>query len=167
MEDRKTVFVGKREYRLFGDTYFDVETPDNLCKILNELCAPGNRTNQYRYRIFYGDRETGKCWMEEYDTMGYFGRSLGPVKVALLIHNRCSTGGPAIIDKNVMKIVRIKDNYTIYQDPKFYIPNATMSLSPSGERVEVKFGDECHASFTDEKKATRYMLFMMGRRHNK
>ena len=36
----------------------------------------------------------------------YIGNSLGPLKVPLLIHNRRSSGGPAILDHCVVKIKR-------------------------------------------------------------
>ena len=69
--------------KVVNGMYFSESTNDKVCNILS--------TSKERLRFYYGDIKTGKCWMEEYDTIGYVGKSSGSVKVPLLIKNSTST----------------------------------------------------------------------------
>lgn len=55
-------------------------------------------------------------WNEQFDVTGYVGRSTGPIKVPLLIHNRRSLGGPAILDHCIIGVRETgKDGRLLYQ----------------------------------------------------
>lgn len=95
---------------------FSKDTPDRVCEILSFYC--GNKDQ--RVRIFYGDKKTGKDWFERWDTIGYIGRSCGQVSVPLIIANKRSLCGPAILDDCIVKITINKQ--VVYQHPKYHAP---------------------------------------------
>ena len=65
-------------YKVVNGTSYDSRTPDRLIAEL-ETAMRHNK----KVRIFLGDTETGRDWLEEYDVYGLVGRSGGSVKVPL------------------------------------------------------------------------------------
>lgn len=57
-----------------------------------------------RLRFDFGDPLFGTSWGEQYDTTGYIGPTMGPIKAPLLIHNRRSMGGTILDAENVVAI---------------------------------------------------------------
>jgi hypothetical protein len=85
-------------YRVVHGTYYSSRTPRQVIQILEEARESGQVL-----RVHYGDRETGKDWLDEYDVEGTIGRSMGPVKIPLLITpGEC--GGPGMLDDAIVKI---------------------------------------------------------------
>lgn len=82
-----------------------------------------------RLRIWYGDPETGRPRMDEHEVVGYVGRSMGPVKVPLLVHNARSRGGAPIAAHCIVRIDWIAERRTMYQHPKWYFPGAFIERS--------------------------------------
>lgn len=106
------------EYKIVNGTYYHKETPDQVIEILE-----GSRLSyrEKRLRVHYGDTKTGKDWMEQYDIMGYVGRSMGPIKIPLLIHNKRSMGGGGMLDHCIVKITEtVKPHKVLYQHPKYH-----------------------------------------------
>lgn len=98
-----------------GTSYHD-ETPDAVIRILENA-----RVNRTRLHISLGDTDSGKDWLEEFETHGYVGRSIGPVKVPLLIANRRSLGGGAILDHCIVRIRLTTGRQTVlWQHPKYH-----------------------------------------------
>ena len=89
------------EYRIEGDTAYHIDTPIPVIEILEDA-----RRNRSRIRIWYG--KDGRCWNDEFDTIGTVGRSTGQYKIPLLIKNSRSIGGAAILDDC---IIRVDVNY--------------------------------------------------------
>jgi len=143
-----------KNYKVVNGMSFDENTPDTVCKILSDYYG-----KQVRLRLYYGDTVTGRCWMEEYDTIGYIGRSWGPNKAPFLIKTRNSDGGGAILDRCVIKITVGK--HTLYKRPNFNMP----SVTTDGEKV--LFDGEIYANCKDEKQAARLAAFMRGERNCK
>lgn len=56
----------------------------------------------YRLRIYYGDPASGRWWGDI--ESGYIGRSAGPMKVPILLRNKLSRGGHAILDHCIVKV---------------------------------------------------------------
>lgn len=114
-----------------------------------------------RIRIFYGDRETGRDWLEEHDTRGIIGWSCGRVKAPLMIARRNSTGGTAILDHCILKITT-KDSrgriVTVYQVANYQQP------APVVVGTEVFINGNCQARFKTEGAAVRYAAFIRGER---
>lgn len=143
-----------KEYKVVDGTHFNPKTPDVVCNILNTYLD-----KEERIRVFYGDRETGRCWMDEYDTIGRIGRSMGPCKIPLLIKTRRSMGGAALLDDC---IIRIQDRgRVLYQHSKFNMPTV------KAEGCKVMFDDSVYADCKSEIQAQKLAAFMRGERNNK
>jgi len=87
---------------------------DKILNKLSELYSTGERI-----RIFYGNSDTGSDWMEQCDIMGIVRKSTGQNPIYILIHNKKSSGGGAILTKNIVKITVNKK--TVYQHPLYNI----------------------------------------------
>ena len=101
------------EYQLSENgTSYHAETSRRIIQVLE-------RARKYHTRITvdYGDVKTGKSWNEHFDITGYVGRSMGPVKVPLLVHNSRSMGGGAMLDHCILSIrfANKKDGGFLYQ----------------------------------------------------
>jgi len=87
------------QYKITCGTYYHPDTPDALIKVLEDC-----RENKTRIIIDYGDTKTGESWGETHDILGTIGRSSGPVRVPLLLHNARSAGGGAILDHCILSV---------------------------------------------------------------
>ena len=148
-------------YKIKNGIAYHGETSDNVVSALEYA-----RENNSRIRVFYGDTNTGKCWLEEHDVMGKIGRSTGRIKVPLLINNVRSLGGPSLVDHYIIRITMNKRD--IYRHPKFYIGEFEMKDSVHDDYpVAVYVDGENVANFEDEKKAERWIKFMKGESNRK
>ncbi|MBU0501432.1 MAG: hypothetical protein KJ867_15625 [Gammaproteobacteria bacterium] len=93
--ERGTLSVMEKRERLFSllaaskkdlGTWYDPTTPEKVRKILETLRKRGEKV-----RIFYGDSESGRDWLEENDALGHIGRSTGTLKIPLLVSDVCWT----------------------------------------------------------------------------
>lgn len=96
-------------YRRHDGIYYHAETPVEVVRALNAA-----RQARTRIRLRLGDVETGKDWLEEFDVEGYVGNSTGPLKVPLLVHNRRSSGGGAILDHCILRIIETRTGRVLY-----------------------------------------------------
>ena len=78
-------------------TFYHRETPDEVITVLERA-----RADRLRLRLWYGDVKTGRAWGER--ESGRLGRSGGPVKVPIMLNNRRSHGGGAILDHCIVKV---------------------------------------------------------------
>ena len=128
--------------------------------------------NGERVRIWYGSN--GNVWHEEYDVIGYVGRSGGSVKTPLLVYNKRSYGGGAILVDSVVKVVTT-DGKVLYSDPEYSIPEYTAI----GDEVWIENNAETYtghgtsgyatlwARCESENHAERLAGFMSGKRFSK
>lgn len=144
------------QYKEHGGTFFHAQTDEIVCGCLLEAMKRGQRL-----RLWYGDTKTGKAWHEEHDTIGYIGRSCGPVKIPLLIKNSQSTGGGGILDHCIVAITTAQGRSAIYRHPKFN----QGKWSVVG--AQVLCDGELYANCKNEKQAQRLSGFMSGRRNSK
>lgn len=91
-------------------TQFHDETPQELRDLLESL-----RESQTRVIIRFGDTKTGKCWNDEWDNIGYIGRSTGIKPITLLVYNKRSLGGGGILDASILKIMTSNGREVLYQ----------------------------------------------------
>lgn len=98
------------------ETWFDLDTPPEVRRILEQYRKSGEQL-----RLFYGDRKTGRDWMEENEVMGEIGRSVGIFKVPLLIE-KSGYGGPAILDACILRLMDVKTGKELYRDQKYRPP---------------------------------------------
>lgn len=142
-----------------GTTYHE-ETPDEVIRVLENA-----RQNRTRLHISLGDQQTGRDWLEEFETHGYVGRSMGPIKVPLLISNTRSLGGGAILDHCIVRIRTSAGGRVLWQHPSYHhgqlqIRQKTEPVTlPDGRilRVEVVQNGKEQAAFEDMSKARRYI----------
>ena len=121
-----------------------------------------------RIRVWYGDTTTGKAWPEENDVTGTIGRSTGPQHAPLLVNNKRSMGGPALLDHCIVRIDTTSGR-TLYQHPTFSagIWLARDCKDCEGYAIEVLHNGEPNARFETQSAADRYIEFMLGNRYAK
>lgn len=152
-----------------GGLWFNKKTPERVMTIIAHAYHSGKRI-----RVFYGDTETGRDWMEEYDVMGTVGRSTGKHKVPLLINNSRSHGGTAIMCSHIVKITI--DKTVVYKHPDYYIHdmkigdgNPDVGLDYSVLYKDTRNNGEWvpQANFKTKKQAEKYIAFMKGELNGK
>lgn len=145
-------------------TWFDAGTATEVKRIL-EMAIESNR----KLRLFFGDADTGRDWMEEHDTVGKIGRSTGPMRVPLLLDSK-GEGGPAILTRNVIRIQNASNGQDMYLHPKYQEPvlrNAKVKDARTPGllwKTEVKAGDVWteQARHKSQARATAYLEFICG-----
>lgn len=152
-------------------TWFHRETP-----VAVRNCLLQALEHHRTVRLWYGDKTTGRAWVEEHDVLGKIGRSCGPVKVPLLIE-RGETGGGHLLDHCIVRIDVVTRRRsrgasgaqttvvgdTVYRHASFH--TGTWESRPAqlgGYAVEVCLDGEVQARFKTPDAADRYTAFMQG-----
>ncbi len=105
-------------HRDTNGTTYHTTTPQRVVDIL-ERYRQGH--SDQRLKLHYGDTETGRDWMEIYGVTGYVGRSMGPIRIPILVHNSRSTGGGGILDYCIIKITETtKPHRVLYEHPLYH-----------------------------------------------
>jgi hypothetical protein len=152
-----------KTYKLVNGTSYDERTPDEIIRVLEDA-----RLNRTRLHISLGHTDgpkVGLDWLEEFETHGYVSRSIGPIKVPLLVANRRSTGGGAILDHCVVRIRESAGGRVLYQHPQYHFGmmeirrRAESVTLPDGRvlTVEVLRDGQEQAAFESITKAVRYI----------
>lgn len=148
-----------KTYKIVNGTSYDERTPDEVIRVLE--AAQQNRT---RLHVSFGDVESGRDWLEEWDVTGYIGRSMGPTKIPLVIANRRSTGGPGLLDHCIVRIRTSAGGRVLYRHPQYNHGSleirrkAEPALLDDGRvlTVDVLRDGEVHASFENMTQARRW-----------
>lgn len=145
----------------FKETWFNAETPQKVRKVLEEV-----RKSNEVVRIYQGDPETGRDWCSEFDVIGRVSRSIGLMKIPLLVIEG-DIGGAPILDACILKIQRVPDGKVLYQHERYQAPDLEIRAKRSthrGKRYthEVWRAKELMARFTSNAKAAHYVAFMHG-----
>ena len=139
------------------DTYFDPGTPEAVRRILERYRKSGDTL-----RIVLGDPETGRDWHEENDVVGTVGRSMGPMKIPLLIE-KGEHGGPAMLTRCIVRIIDWDSQRDLYVHPQYQLPALTIVPNADAKYPwEVTIDGKTQARFTDLGKAGAYVGFMRG-----
>jgi hypothetical protein len=125
--------MGMKTYKIINETSFDTRTQDEVIGVLETA-----RLNRTRLHISLGDSASGRDWLEECETYGYVGRSLGPTKVPLMIANSRSLGGGAILDHCIVRIRESAGGQVLYQHPKYH--HGQLEIRRKTEPVELSNG---------------------------
>lgn len=147
------------EYRVRYGTSWHTTTPDEVIAVLETA-----RQNHTRLHISFGDAETGKDWLEECLSYGYIGRSTGTNKIPLLVHNRSSMGGGALLDHCIVRIRTSKGGTVLYKHPNYHSGDITIHQKETpvelgdGRKltIEVRRDGEVQAAFETLEQAQRY-----------
>lgn len=169
----------KDRYGNLSSMFYDPYTDPEVVTLLERYYERNTRI-----RLFYGDTDSpdfeqihnrkpdpGHTWDDEYMVSGYIGRSTGPKKIPLLIHNSRSLGGGAILTGCIVRI--IVDGRIVYSHPNYHNdfdsaevvrselwPEYSHAVKPTtGEWA----GQEI-ARFKSERAAKNYLAFMQGKR---
>lgn len=153
---------GKR-YKVYNGTWYCFDTPDRVIYILD-----GAMKHHKRIRVFYGDTETGRDWMEIYDTIGYVSRSCGNIKIPLLIKNSSSISGTGILDGSIVKITI--DKVIVYQHLNYRLPDmeiheASDSLKAIGYNYSTFADGKNDFNCKTMKQAENHVAFLKGERN--
>ena len=153
--------------RLDNGTCYHSKTDEQVVNVLEKA-----RIARTRIRIFFGDTETGRDWLEEFETVGYIGRSCGEIKVPLLLLSSRSDGGCAVLDHCIVKIMVGRE--IVYRHPHYHLGNLTIGSCPEviGKTVMAKAGyttgvyhdGKNIANFKTGAKAQKYVAFLRGER---
>ena len=130
-----------------GTTY-QVSTDENLIPVIESLIR-----NKTRVRVYYGDKQTGKVWNEEYDVRGYIGRTTGN-KSPILVYNKRSMGGGLLLTNFILRIVETNSKRVLYTYHNFQAPNVEVMGN------EVYIDGEAWGRCKDEAAAKRLALKM-------
>jgi hypothetical protein len=138
-------------------TYFSPGTDFKAAKVL-ERC----RRARNKVRLIAGDPETGVSWLEEHDVVGTIGRSLGPLKVPLLIEEN-DDGGPAILTDCLLAVIDWQTGKFLYRHAAYRVPNLMVRQQNDPKLPwEVLRDDQVVARFKNIGKAGAYVAFMCG-----
>jgi len=161
----KTTNGNSLAYKIVNGTAYYAETPDAVIQVLEQA-----RMSRARIRVFYGDVETGRDWMEEHDVMGTVGRSTGQMKAPIMIHTERSISGPIILDNCIVRITI--DKRDVYRHPKYNLPELELREHSAPDIVPVQpfsvFADgKEQARFKELEQAERWVKFIKGERNSK
>lgn len=142
-----------------GTSYHD-DTPLQVIKVLESA-----RRDRTRLHISLGDTGSGRDWLEEFETHGYISRSMGLTKVPLILANRRSMGGGAILDHCIVRIRHSAGGRVLYQHPTYHHGEIEVRQKAEpvvlGDRrtlsVDVMRDGEVQAAFETQSKALRYI----------
>lgn len=148
-------------YKIINGTAYHAQTNDIIVNILENA-----RTNNQRVRIFYGNTENGEDWNEENNIIGTIGRSIGNIKIPLLMSNSRSIGGGGILDHCIVKITidkRVVYQHSNYNCGKFnFIKTSNQELINKGYLYTVLKNNKEYANFKTEKQACNFIDFITG-----
>ena len=100
--------------------------------------------------------------------MGYISRSMGTSKVPLLVYNRQSMGGGALLCNCIVKAVDVESKRVLYQHPDYHQPAYTIETNLAESLpYRVCANDKNVANFKSAKAASNWVLFMTGKRMSK
>jgi hypothetical protein len=105
------------EYQTVNGTSYNEKTNKKVIEILERARKEG-----LRLKFAFGDTITGRDWEETHGVTGYIGRSSGNIKVPILLNNRRSLGGAALLDHCIIKIeyANKKRGGILYMHPDYH-----------------------------------------------
>jgi hypothetical protein len=110
-----------QKYNEVNGTFYDSETPMEVVRILEE-----SRRNKLRLRLHYGDTETGRDWMDAWGVTGHISRSMGPIKIPIMVSSSRAMGGGGILDHCIVRIRTAAGNRELYRHPKYNQPKVSL-----------------------------------------
>ncbi len=149
--------IGEARKANLKETWFHLNTPVDVCRILERYRKSGSPI-----RIFYGDTETGRDWLEENDVVGIVARSCGIFKVPILLASGESWGN-GILDQCIVKLMDTAFRKVLWIHSKYQAPVMQIMAERKGSYTHVVFvNGELHARFASYAKAAQWVAFMAG-----
>lgn len=142
-----------RQYRVINGTSYDSTTCQQVIDTLENI-----RQKQIRVHLSYGfvdGPRAGEDWFEEHEVTGRISRSMGPVKVPIIVYNRRSLGGGGIIVGRIIKIRRTDTNQILYQHLKYNY--GILTTKSNNETIDLFRNGKLHANFKNQKELDRWL----------
>ena len=149
--------IGEARKANLKETWFHLNTPVEVRRILERYRKSGNPI-----RIFYGDTETGRDWLEENDVVGIVARSCGIFKVPILLASGESWGN-GILDHCIVRLMDTASRKVLWTHPKYQAPVMQIATERQGSYTHAVFvSGELNARFLSYAKAAQWVAFMAG-----
>jgi hypothetical protein len=159
-------------YSKLGDkaTWFDARTPKKVQRVLEEA-----RKSKSRLRIFYGDTDTGRDWMEEFDMVGRVSRSTGTMKIPELRSAAAADSSPTLRTHCIVRIIKVKTGEECYRHKTYHCPRMELHEAADYDRfdgythtikVEKEGLMDPYGNFKSQPDAEAFMAFMNGTLHD-
>lgn len=169
-----------KNYKVVNGISYAEHTPDAVIRVLEQAHSAGTRIRirlgftERHEDVLSGKSPVGRDWLDEFECEGTVGRSMGPSRIPLLIHNSRSRGGGAILTDCIVRIIDLKTKRVLYSHPSYQhgefkvVPvdellAAVDALKHKGLGVlthaVLRDGEE-QARFTSEEKARRWIKKM-------
>lgn len=154
--------------RTKAGTFYTVGTPAPVVAAIEaELRRDSDERREVR--VFYGDRATGRDWMEENDTVGKIGRTMGgngPIGLKepiLLCADGDGLGGGIILADCIVRLqVAGKE---VYRHPGYHLGEMTLGASAHPNWPHGVFVNGVnHANFSSELARDTWIDFIQGNR---
>lgn len=155
-------YVNEDKYIIVNGISYNKETPNEVIEVLETGIKEGKR-----FRLFYGDKVTGKDWLEENDTIGYIGKSMGKSKIPILLKNKISSGGCAILSHCIVKITI--DKKEVYKHNNYHIGDITKKYMGINYEYPYRLfvNNENVANFQTDEQMNNYINFIKGNRNKR
>lgn len=156
-------------------TWFQPGTPVKLASVLEKA-----RRDDTVVRLFFGDPETGKDSLQEWDVTGFVGRTNGTFQTPILCEAYATEGGglrsspfgDVIRSRSVLRVLEVLTQKVLYQHPRYVLPDLRIEPASAVEAaskfpyavVHAQDGkDETVANFQTTGDAHVYIGFMQGK----
>ena len=137
--------------------YVTDKVPPRVIQVLESLIRSGERVH-----LFKGDADTGEDWLDDFEVVGRIGRSMGPMRVPLLIEEGEDCGGPILCDC-ILRIQRLADGKDLYRHANYTPPEIQLSSSKERGYAAAAICDgKTQANFKTWEEAERWQAFMLG-----
>lgn len=104
------------KYQEHNGTSYHIGTPIEIVRILERCRQSGDRI-----RLHYGNTSTGQDWGETHNVTGTIHRSMGPVRIPILLRNNRSVSGGVILDQYIIRIRSSrKEGSEYYRHPQYH-----------------------------------------------
>lgn len=157
-------------------TWFEPGTPKKVIDVLQRaINFTREGVDSQQLRLFFGDPETGRDWCEEFETVGFIGRSGGTMKTPLLMEPllkesgflaRAESGSP-IPTHRVLRIVDVATGEELYRAKNYQLPELEVLVDTAhkSHRFAVqRDGHETLARFATKEDAEKHIAFLKGYR---
>ena len=151
------------------DTCYTADTKPAMIELLESLIATQTRC-RFHWGEVSGDK-AGLDWGDCHDVEGRIGRSTGNIKIPLLIYNRRSSGGGALLTANIVKITATQGGRVIYEHPNYRQKNTqnpkTIKKSKPIQKIKYELRyclpdnlSMLFANYTDKKECIEQAKFL-------